>query len=359
MLDLLDAAGAATCFVWCGCRRASMLVRTSRGADTDRVARTRISVRRHRGLRGLRRAKHARGDAGVPSADACAWLFVTKESLWALDVLVQEATACDASIFQSGTIVTYRIRSRNTRRDGAAGGQLVERGSTVRLGRSNSGRRWRLLSTAPVSAWTRWGMSRLNAISEKRDLLYASLEIDPDQPRLPLSHSCGAAPTSPLRNGNLSICLGGSPLSDVLAAGSASARLEPAHSPSQFRGAQLQSRWSCGAAARQHGVCSWLGPLSDGTRALNRTRGATCFWRTTSGLEAYSRTEARASHMWSSTVCGGRTHRYRTACGQRRSGPQRASRIHRSPEARSPKCGRRLAQSLCGALCAAGSSLSF
>ena len=112
---------------------------------------------------------------------------ITKNSLWALDVLVEEGYRYDASIFpirhdRYGIPDAPRHRHVLTR----PGGTLTEApGSTVRV----------LGSNLPVAGggyfrifpywWTRWGIARLNRTEAQPAIFYLHpWEIDPDQPRL-------------------------------------------------------------------------------------------------------------------------------------------------------------------------------
>jgi polysaccharide deacetylase family protein (PEP-CTERM system associated) len=113
---------------------------------------------------------------------------VTPRSLWALDVLIEEGYAYDASIFpihhdRYGIPVSARHAYQIKRPLGS----LVEApGSTVRWGPLNlpvgGGGYFRLL---PYQ-WTRWGIARLNRLEGQPAIFYLHpWEIDPDQPRLP------------------------------------------------------------------------------------------------------------------------------------------------------------------------------
>lgn len=114
---------------------------------------------------------------------------VTARSLWALDVLIEEGFRYDASIFpihhdRYGIPESPRhpyVLQREY--------SLVEApGSTVRVGPVNlpvaGGGYFRILPYA----WTRWGIGRLNRAERKPAIFYLHpWEIDPDQPRLPVS----------------------------------------------------------------------------------------------------------------------------------------------------------------------------
>jgi len=115
---------------------------------------------------------------------------VTAESLWALDVLIEEGYVYDASIFpihhdRYGIPDAWRHAHMVRRPAGA----LVEvPASTVRVGRVNlpiaGGGYFRLLPYA----WTRWGIARVNRTERAPVVFYLHpWEIDPDQPRLTVS----------------------------------------------------------------------------------------------------------------------------------------------------------------------------
>lgn len=113
---------------------------------------------------------------------------VTEESLWALDVLLEEGYRYDASIFpirhdRYGIPDAPRWPHSMLR----ASGSLFEvPGSTVRVGGTNlpvaGGGYFRILPYA----WTRWGMRRVNRVDGQPAVFYLHpWEIDPEQPRLP------------------------------------------------------------------------------------------------------------------------------------------------------------------------------
>ena len=115
---------------------------------------------------------------------------VTEQSLWALDVLLEEGYRYDASIFpirhdRYGIPDAPRWPHSMPR----AGGSLFEvPGSTVRLGGTNlpvaGGGYFRILPYA----WTRWGMRHVNRVEGQPAVFYLHpWEIDPEQPRLPAS----------------------------------------------------------------------------------------------------------------------------------------------------------------------------
>jgi polysaccharide deacetylase family protein (PEP-CTERM system associated) len=112
---------------------------------------------------------------------------ITRRSLWALDVLVEEGYTYDASIFpirhdRYGIPDAPRHPYMLARRAGA----LAEAPpSTVRLGGMNlpvaGGGYFRLLPYW----WTRWGIGRVNRQEGRPAIFYLHpWEIDPDQPRL-------------------------------------------------------------------------------------------------------------------------------------------------------------------------------
>jgi polysaccharide deacetylase family protein (PEP-CTERM system associated) len=113
---------------------------------------------------------------------------ITRRSLWALDVLVEEGYAYDASIFpirhdRYGIPDAPRHAHMLT---GGAGRLMEAPPSTVRLGAMNlpvaGGGYFRLLPYR----WTRWGIGRINRQEGKPAIFYLHpWEIDPDQPRLP------------------------------------------------------------------------------------------------------------------------------------------------------------------------------
>jgi polysaccharide deacetylase family protein (PEP-CTERM system associated) len=112
---------------------------------------------------------------------------VTRRSLWALDVLLEEGYTYDASIFP--------IRHDRYGIPGAprhphvlhrAAGSLIEAPpSTIRLGATNlpvaGGGYFRLLPYR----WTQFGIRRINRTERKAAIFYLHpWEIDPEQPRL-------------------------------------------------------------------------------------------------------------------------------------------------------------------------------
>ena len=154
----------------------------------------------------VRRAK-----AVIEDAAGCAVIgyrapsfSVVKSSLWALDVLIEEGYQYDASIFPIHHD-RYGIPDapRHIHRIERDAGELVEvPASTVRVAGANlpiaGGGYFRLLPYA----WTKWGISRVNAVDQEPVVFYLHpWEIDPGQPRLPagrltrLRHYTGLAHT--------------------------------------------------------------------------------------------------------------------------------------------------------------------
>lgn len=113
---------------------------------------------------------------------------ITRRSLWALDVLVEEGYTYDASIFPVRHD-RYGIPDapRHAYRVNRPAGPLTELPpSTATLAGQNlavaGGGYFRLLPYA----WTRWGINRLNAVEHRPAIFYLHpWEVDPDQPRLP------------------------------------------------------------------------------------------------------------------------------------------------------------------------------
>lgn len=115
---------------------------------------------------------------------------ITRRSLWALDVLLEEGYAYDASIFPIRHD-RYGIPGspRHPYAFERAAGRLVEvPGSTVRVAGANlpvaGGGYFRLLPYR----WTRWGIRRLNRREGRPAVFYLHpWEVDPWQPRMPVS----------------------------------------------------------------------------------------------------------------------------------------------------------------------------
>ena len=112
---------------------------------------------------------------------------ITPQSLWAIDVLIEEGYRYDASIFpirhdRYGISVSPRhpyVIERN------AGSILEAPASTTTLGPFNlpvaGGGYFRIL---PYS-WTKWGIDRLNRVEHRPAIFYLHpWEVDPDQPRI-------------------------------------------------------------------------------------------------------------------------------------------------------------------------------
>ena len=111
---------------------------------------------------------------------------VTRQSLWALDVLVEEGYRYDTSIFpihHDRYGIPDSPRYVHVRK--VTSGSIVEApGSTVRVGPVNlpiaGGGYFRLLPYF----WTRWGIARLNGVEGRPAIFYLHpWEIDPKQPR--------------------------------------------------------------------------------------------------------------------------------------------------------------------------------
>lgn len=112
---------------------------------------------------------------------------ITRDSLWALDVLASEGHVYDSSIFP-----IYHDRygmpecPRHPHRFGLEFGEIWEfPGSTVRWGGQNlpigGGGYFRLLPYA----WTRWGIEYVNRVERRPVIFYLHpWEIDPEQPRV-------------------------------------------------------------------------------------------------------------------------------------------------------------------------------
>jgi polysaccharide deacetylase family protein (PEP-CTERM system associated) len=115
---------------------------------------------------------------------------ITRKSLWALDVLIEEGYVYDTSVYPIHHD-RYGIPDapRHAHRVNRSSGSIWEvPGSTVRIGRLNlpigGGGYFRMLPYA----WTRWGFSRLNTIERRPGVFYLHpWEIDPDQPRISAS----------------------------------------------------------------------------------------------------------------------------------------------------------------------------
>jgi polysaccharide deacetylase family protein (PEP-CTERM system associated) len=112
---------------------------------------------------------------------------ITPQSLWALDILIEEGYRYDASVFpirhdRYGIPVSPRHPYLIDR---PAGTILEAPGSTTRLGPLNlpvaGGGYFRILPYG----WTKWGIDRVNRIENRPAIFYLHpWEVDPDQPRL-------------------------------------------------------------------------------------------------------------------------------------------------------------------------------
>jgi polysaccharide deacetylase family protein (PEP-CTERM system associated) len=138
----------------------------------------------------VHRARHLlESTAGVPVVGYRAPSYsITRQSLWALDVLIDEGYLYDASIFPIRHD-RYGIPDapRHSHRIVRARGSVAELPpATVRLGSMNlpvaGGGYFRLLPYG----WTRWGIRRINVQERRPAMFYLHpWEIDADQPRLP------------------------------------------------------------------------------------------------------------------------------------------------------------------------------
>lgn len=145
-------------------------------------AQFREDVRRAKGLLEAQTGHDVRGYR-APSYS------ITRRSLWALDVLVEEGYTYDASIFpirhDRYGIPDAPRHPYTLARD--AGPLLEAPPSTVRMAGANwpiaGGGYFRLLPYG----WTRWGMARVNRRERRPVIFYLHpWEIDPGQPRLPV-----------------------------------------------------------------------------------------------------------------------------------------------------------------------------
>jgi polysaccharide deacetylase family protein (PEP-CTERM system associated) len=137
----------------------------------------------------LRRARAALEDASGTRVDGyrAPSYSITKESLWALDVLIAEGYTYDASIYPIHHD-RYGIPGwpRHIHRIDRAGGSLWELpGSTARWAGTNfpigGGGYFRLLPYG----WTKRGIHKLNTVEREPAIFYLHpWEIDPEQPRL-------------------------------------------------------------------------------------------------------------------------------------------------------------------------------
>jgi polysaccharide deacetylase family protein (PEP-CTERM system associated) len=137
----------------------------------------------------VRRAKAVLEDAaGVEVVGYRAPSYsITPQSLWALDILIEEGYRYDSSVFpirhdRYGIPVSPRHPYAIDR---PAGTIIEAPGSTTRLGPLNlpvaGGGYFRILPYA----WTRWGIDRVNRIEARPAIFYLHpWEVDPEQPRL-------------------------------------------------------------------------------------------------------------------------------------------------------------------------------
>lgn len=199
LLDLFDAHGVqATFFVlgWVADRH-SDLAREIAGRGHEIAShgyghRLVYELTRDEFRSDVRRARAVLEDAiGQPVTGYRAPSYsITRRSLWALDVLVEEGYTFDSSIFPVHHD-RYGIPDapRQPHVLHLAPGPLVEvPPSTVRVGAMTlpvaGGGYFRLLPYA----WTRWGIERLNAHERMPAVFYLHpWEIDADQPRLAVS----------------------------------------------------------------------------------------------------------------------------------------------------------------------------
>jgi polysaccharide deacetylase family protein (PEP-CTERM system associated) len=137
----------------------------------------------------VRRAKRALEDAaGTAVLGYRAPSFsVTRQSLWALDVLLEEGHRYDASIFpirHDRYGIPDAPRWPHRRKTG--GGEIFEvPGSTIRLGGINlpvaGGGYFRVFPYG----WTRWGIAHVNEVEQQPVVFYLHpWELDASQPRL-------------------------------------------------------------------------------------------------------------------------------------------------------------------------------
>ncbi len=194
----------------------------------------------------VRRARAVIEDvSGVPVRGYRAPSFsITRASLWALDILIDEGFLYDASVFPIHHD-RYGIPDapRHVHRIRRAGGAIWEvPGSTVRLGPLNlpvsGGGYFRILPYA----WTRWGIARSNAREGRPVVFYLHpWELDPEQPRLEASALSRFRHYTGLRHtrARLSRLLSGfrfAPVADLVRACETA---EPAGQPGQLEQARL------------------------------------------------------------------------------------------------------------------------
>jgi polysaccharide deacetylase family protein (PEP-CTERM system associated) len=197
LLDLFDEAGArTTCFVlgWVAERHPAIVKAiAARGHELashgywHRLVYEQTPEEFRDDVRRSKRIIEDQAGAGVAGYRAPSF-SITRRSLWALDVLIEEGYGYDASVFPVHHD-RYGIPSapRHPYRVSRPAGDLAEvPPSTVRLLGTNlavaGGGYFRLLPYG----WTRWGIARLNRLERKPSIFYLHpWEIDPDQPRLP------------------------------------------------------------------------------------------------------------------------------------------------------------------------------
>jgi polysaccharide deacetylase family protein (PEP-CTERM system associated) len=198
LLEMFDRAGVTGTFFVLGwvAERRPAIVRKIRAAGHEVASHGYwhqltydLSIEKFRD--DVRRAKALLEDqAGVAVRGYRAPSYsITKRSLWALDVLIEEGYEYDASIFPIRHD-TYGIQNapRHPHRLARDPGGLIEAPpSTVRIGGVNlpiaGGGYFRLLPYG----WTRWGIAHVNRVERRPVIFYLHpWEIDPDQPRMPV-----------------------------------------------------------------------------------------------------------------------------------------------------------------------------
>jgi polysaccharide deacetylase family protein (PEP-CTERM system associated) len=196
LLELFAAAGIkATFFVlaWVAERSPALVARIGAAGHelaSHGYAHRQIHDQSREAFRDdVRRARAIIEDAaGQPVGGYRAPSFtVTRRTLWALDVLVEEGYTYDSSIFPIHHD-RYGIpdADRHAFVVSTPAGRLVEvPASTVRLAGTNfpigGGGYFRLLPFW----WTTWGIARVNHVEGRPTVFYLHpWEIDPDQPRL-------------------------------------------------------------------------------------------------------------------------------------------------------------------------------
>ena len=143
----------------------------------------------------VRRAKAVIEDAGSCQVNGyrAPSFSIVRSSVWALDVLIETGHTYDASVFPIH-------HDRYGIPDAPRRAHLIERpagtivevpASTVRVAGANlpiaGGGYFRVLPYA----FTRWGINRLNATGAPAVFYIHPWEIDPEQPRLPVSRMTG------------------------------------------------------------------------------------------------------------------------------------------------------------------------